>query len=216
MNKKIGIIVGSLAVAGVVGFGVYQSSADSNVLFQPSESAESEELEIRETGTTVASNEAEVSDEKATAKGTVSETDSSGLDREAVRAQLTAEYPGVVTQFELDHDHGRWIYEVDINGEDTEYELDVDAETGEVIKLEQERDSGKKYAAVTDANLISMEDAENIALNEFQGTIKEISIDYDDGRWMYEIEMKDGKVEAEFDIDATTGDIIELEYDDED
>jgi uncharacterized membrane protein YkoI len=214
MNKKVGILVGSLVVAGVVGFGVYQSSADSNVMFQPSEPAQSEQFEGTET--TVASNESKATNNEANTKEIAPEVNFSELSREEVREQLLAEYPGVVTQFEVDRERGKWIYEVEIKGEDTEYELDVNAETGEVVKMEQERDRGKAYAAIVDANLISMEEAENIARNEFSGVIKEVQIDHDDGRWMYEIEMKEEQVEAEFDIDATTGEIIELEYDDED
>ena len=63
---------------------------------------------------------------------------------------------------------------------------------------------------------ISEDEAKEIALNEFQGNIVDFELDEDDGRWIYEIELIDGQYEAEFDVDAITGEIIKKDMEWED
>lgn len=41
---------------------------------------------------------------------------------------------------DLDRDNGRLIYEVDFNSGNTEYDYDIDAETGEVISADKSKD----------------------------------------------------------------------------
>ena len=41
---------------------------------------------------------------------------------------------------DLDRDNGKLIYEVDFNSDDTEYDYDIDAETGEVISADKSKD----------------------------------------------------------------------------
>lgn len=41
---------------------------------------------------------------------------------------------------DLDRDNGKLIYEVDFNSGDTEYDYDIDAETGEVISADKSKD----------------------------------------------------------------------------
>lgn len=198
MKKKLFTTAGVIAIASVIGLSVYASDADTvEPLFK--EVTENKSAEV-------------VAEEKTSDNVTKVEK----LTNEEARELALKEYPGFVTQFELDYDNGRFVYEMDIKGDNVEYELEMDAETGEVIKLEEERDEDKKYTAIKEANLITMKEAETIALEEFQGIIKETELDRDDNRWVYEIKVKQENLEAEFEIDATTGKIIELEIDDED
>ncbi|WP_245805766.1 PepSY domain-containing protein [Bacillus alkalicellulosilyticus] len=62
---------------------------------------------------------------------------------------------------------------------------------------------------------ITMEEAVTIALTKVEGKVKEVELDKDDGHYKYEIEIKtkDGR-EAEFEISAETGQILEFEWDD--
>ncbi|WP_174615728.1 PepSY domain-containing protein [Virgibacillus ihumii] len=60
---------------------------------------------------------------------------------------------------------------------------------------------------------ISAAKAQDIALKEVPGTLVSSELDEDDGRLIYEIEVKSDKKEAEFDIDAYTGEIIMMSID---
>lgn len=62
--------------------------------------------------------------------------------------------------------------------------------------------------------VISMEQAIAIAQKEFPGTVSEAELDEDDGRLIYEIEIEAKDEEAEFEIDAMTGEILVIEIDD--
>lgn len=62
--------------------------------------------------------------------------------------------------------------------------------------------------------MITIEQAKQIAQSKAPNAIlHEIKVDYDDGRMIYEGEMKEGYIEYEFEIDATTGVIIEWDID---
>lgn len=45
-------------------------------------------------------------------------------------------------RIELDRDDGVWQYEVDFRHGDMEYDIDINAENGEVLSFEKEKDSG--------------------------------------------------------------------------
>lgn len=65
-----------------------------------------------------------------------------------------------------------------------------------------------------DSGMISMEQAKQIALSKApNAVIEKIKMDEDDGRLIYEGEMKEGYIEYEFKIDAATGIIIEWDID---
>ncbi|PAV30690.1 hypothetical protein CIL05_06200 [Virgibacillus profundi] len=64
--------------------------------------------------------------------------------------------------------------------------------------------------------VISKSKAKSIALNQFSGNIEEIELDRDDGRLIYEVEIKNGNKEAEIEIDAYTGKVILVDIDTDD
>ena len=43
---------------------------------------------------------------------------------------------------ELDYDDGVWQYEVDFRHSDIEYDIDINAENGEILSFEKENDAG--------------------------------------------------------------------------
>ncbi|WP_152656166.1 PepSY domain-containing protein [Oceanobacillus sp. CFH 90083] len=62
------------------------------------------------------------------------------LTHEEVREIALKEFPGEVTDLELDSDDGVYIYEIEIvNGED-EASIEIDAYTGKVVMIEIDRD----------------------------------------------------------------------------
>lgn len=177
MKKKIGIVVGTLVGAAVLGLSVYQSSAD--------------EVEAK-------------------------------LSHDEVRDLISIEYPGKITEFELEEENGKAVYEIEIEDESREYDLKVDGDTGKVLKDEvkqRETQANQEDSKSTNENnhvkenAISVQEAEYIAVQEFPGKVTEMELDEDDGRLIYEVELIDGDQEAEFDIDAITGEILEFEID---
>ncbi|MFS0749026.1 PepSY domain-containing protein [Oceanobacillus sp. 1P07AA] len=64
--------------------------------------------------------------------------------------------------------------------------------------------------------IISSEEAKEIALKQFSGTVSELELDEDDGTMIYEIEIVDGSKEANIEINAYTGNVIVIETEDDD
>ena len=69
------------------------------------------------------------------------------------------------------------------------------------------------FSAVASA-AITQDQAKAIVMKEVpNGQITKMELDYDHGRQVYEIEVMDGNVERDFDIDAETGTIVKMDMD---
>ena len=66
------------------------------------------------------------------------------------------------------------------------------------------------------ARMLTKKQAGNIALKRVKGTITDIDLDEDDGRWIYEIEIQAQGKEYEVRLDAYRGTILEIEVDEMD
>lgn len=54
---------------------------------------------------------------------------------------VAATRPGRVIEVDLERDHGRWIYDLEvITPEGRLYEMEIDAATGAVLEIEHDRD----------------------------------------------------------------------------
>jgi uncharacterized membrane protein YkoI len=72
--------------------------------------------------------------QKLIADGTV-------LPKEKISEIATGAHPGKITDLELDHSVDRLIYEVEVHDEQgMEWDLEIDAKTGEIIATGSERD----------------------------------------------------------------------------
>ena len=123
-------------------------------------------------------------------------------------------------------DDGRSYYEFDIITNDQKHELEVDASSGKITKNEIDEDY---VPSTTDTNnqttnnqttnnqttIISNEEAQKIAMDRVgnNGYLVKCELDNDDGRQVYEIEIKNGRIEYNIDIDAVSGEIIKYEED---
>ncbi|CEI82510.1 hypothetical protein J18TS1_29150 [Oceanobacillus oncorhynchi subsp. incaldanensis] len=196
MNKKIGMFAGAVVLAGVVGTGIYHAEAASSNEGEP---------QIVEAGS---------------------------LNMEDATKKLEEEYQGKVKEMELDREGDKSFYEAEIIVENQEYDVKMDAESGEVVYEEIDdkdrhdddvnlEENQQDTAAANEnndnkENIIAQEEAIQIAKQEFDGDVTEMELDYDDGRYVYELELVNGQQEADFDIHAETGDILSLEIDYED
>lgn len=149
-----------------------------------------------------------------------------------------------VTMGEVDFDYedGRMVYELEFYANGAEYEYDIDASTGAVVKFSQEggRTQTSSSAGSGDASGnvssglgggtaqtgtsgssssdIGSEAALAAALNhadvsQDQVYDLEVKREYDDGRLEYEIEFKTGGWEYEYTISAADGAILDYERD---
>ncbi|ETT87351.1 PepSY domain-containing protein [Viridibacillus sp. FSL R5-0477] len=110
---------------------------------------------------------------------------------------------GSVKKAKLDREDG--IYEIEIIRAGYEYDFDINAYTGKIVKKEKERISKK----VVTGKVIGLEKAKQIALNNVGGTVQKAKLDKSDG--VYEIEIINGTTEYDFEIDAKTGKILKKE-----
>ncbi|WP_080875360.1 PepSY domain-containing protein [Oceanobacillus timonensis] len=199
MNKKIGIIVGAIALTGIVGTGIYHTEA--------SEASEPNEEQVQI-------------------------TEKENVTMEEATKKLEEEYQGTIKELELDKEGNNLYYEAEIIADNQEYDVVIDAASGEVVyeeKDDDDRDEERNMEAdqqkankeneqnhVDRSNFIAQEEAIEIAKQEFDGEVVEMEFDHDDGKYVYELELVNGQKEADIDIHAETGDILSLEVDYED
>ncbi len=126
---------------------------------------------------------------------------------------------------ELEYDDGRAEhYDVDFWVGNMEYEYEIDLYSGAVLKSSAEDHSDSGHGA-PDTNTqdgqdryIGADAALSAALNHAgvrasDLTKREVDLDEDDGRWIYEIEFEVGPVEYEYEIDALSGAVLKAERD---
>lgn len=147
------------------------------------------------------------------------------LNSEKIRSMVQEQYDGTITEFELDKDRNKAVYEVEVQNNNTEYDLKLDGDTGEVLhesKKEIKQDRAKEDYDDDDAlemmnkkPSISVEEAKKIANKQFDGDAISVELDEDDNQLVYEVELRNGKQEADIKINAETGDILEQDIETE-
>lgn len=129
---------------------------------------------------------------------------------------------GQMTDIELERENGKQYYDIEMYANGYEYDIEVDAITGEVLKNKREKendfDDDKKVASTqaSSAVKISAEDAVKAALAVVSGEVEDVELEHDDGRVYYDIEIDNRYEEHEVKVDATNGEILEVETDIED
>ena len=127
-------------------------------------------------------------------------------------------------EIELDTHKGIMVYDVEFTAGGFEFDCEISASTGEIVKFEKEYDDDEpsvsvpKQNGVTEAGEITLEKAKEIALNHagvkaVDAIELEVKPDQKDGRSVYEIEFKSGGYEYEYEIDTATGTILEFDKD---
>lgn len=137
------------------------------------------------------------SEQRSTAKEVV-------LTAEEAFAVITAQRPEAVLSSAIeDRDDGSWEWDLlFVDGDEVGF-YELDAATGDVLDYD---------IFYTGGNVI--DPAVSLTARIPDATITEISIGADDGRIVYEGNAFTSNGPVEFSIDADTGVIVELEYDD--
>ena len=118
-----------------------------------------------------------------------------------------------------DWEHGRQVYEIEFivsSGTGyTEYDYEIDVATGKIVSYDYDAENyTPSQNTNTNANVkISEATAKQTALSRVPGAtaanIYKFKLDFDDGRWEYEGEIRYGTMEYDFTVDATSGTVIE-------
>ena len=116
---------------------------------------------------------------------------------------------------EQDWEDGAQIYDVSFYAGGLEYDYEVDAATGAVLKMEQE---WVQHPGAQGGGFIGEEAAKQAALAHAGVSAAEAGyftweVDEDDGIWVYEIKFRSGGLEYEYEINAATGDVLKAEQD---
>lgn len=202
MNKKlIGTLAGVVILGGV--FGANAVADQFKTVGIPEENFEVAERTTDDDRT-----------ETAQSNPAGSQSEETLLSLEEAKEKALTAFGGVVESIELERENGKMVYDIDIDNGREDVDLDMDAVTGEVLRSKTDWDDDDRNVYRNSDDLLTQQEALDIATAEFNGKLKEIELDDDNGRMIYEIELKNGDQEAEFDIDAETGDILEMELDD--
>ncbi len=125
-----------------------------------------------------------------------------------------------------DYDDGRQIYELEFRSNGKEYDYDIDAATGRILKTDIDyynnifggNTQAQQSTQQTTANGITAAEAENIALKD--AGISKTSVRYiyshndrEDGRAVYEVEFALDNTKYEYQIDAANGNIYDKDID---
>ena len=121
---------------------------------------------------------------------------------------------GGVLEAEIETEGDALVYEIDLVRRESVYEVTVNAATGDVMKQSEEQLTSFLSGLFQEDELRVAGTAREVlmtALTELEGQdgtrIEEVSLDDEDDRMVYEVELTDATGERELLIDATTGEI---------
>lgn len=121
----------------------------------------------------------------------------------------------LLTKIQLDKDDSVYVYKIEGTAEGMEYELKVNAATGDIVELEtDDEDDDDQTFAYEDA--IPIAEAYDILMNNVaadEWILDEWELDYDFDKLVYDFELdhvSDGR-DLEVKIDALNGEIVEID-----
>lgn len=113
-----------------------------------------------------------------------------------------------------DREDGMTVYEIEFETDEREYEYEINAKDGSILKMKSEIPEYLLKKQDSSADRISEEEAREIVLELVPGAEEEdlrIKAERDDGRSMYEGKIVYEEIKYEFDIDAVSGEVLSWE-----
>lgn len=166
---------------------------------------------------TTAPDESEAVDEARTPRGAdLAITEFTISWEDAVDAALV-NFDGELAEFELDWHRDRYAYDVELVSDVEEYEVRVDADTGEQYDERTEKietdDLAEKQAEVVNLDaVVSWDDAVAAALDAQSGTVNEWKLEGTKHGPQYEFDVDDDSGEDyEVSVNAETGEVIKVD-----
>ena len=117
----------------------------------------------------------------------------------------------------LDYEDGRRVYEIEFYSGNTEYDYEILASNGKIISYDKEIEnyeiprkntSSSTYIGKAKAKSIALKDA---GVSASSATFTKTKLDYEDGIRVYEIEFYTNSAEYEYEINAKTGKIRDMD-----
>lgn len=143
------------------------------------------------------------------------------LSMEEAKEAALREFQGDVIKSNTDRDDGVVVYEFTIDNGQKRCEVEIDGNTGEVLKSELDDDrlrtpsqpsqepSQDNSQPQNSEKIITEEEAKEAALaRSGAGSVVRCELDRDDGSIRYEIEIRDGNKEIDVEVDAVTKEIL--------
>ena len=117
-----------------------------------------------------------------------------------------------VESFQLEVENGKAYYKVDGYDAEKEYEVTVDAVTGEIVKDEFEAENTSAKTADIQLNMIEavdkyMDEALKDAGQGFEAG--EYEVEFDDGKYVVKVEVVNGNKDITYKYDFESGKLIE-------
>ncbi|MEK4665261.1 PepSY domain-containing protein [Priestia sp. FSL H7-0729] len=134
---------------------------------------------------------------------------------------------GKVDDVDLERRNGQTFYEIEIDRKGkNDVVVRLDAYTGKILAVvdDEDYDDDDDYEGTVTGNTsnnsaakqvkLTASQASNIALKQVTGgKVTKVELDHDDGRYVYEIELRTAQGEADVDIDANTGKVLSFDQD---
>lgn len=147
----------------------------------------------------------------------------SAADAKAIALKDANVSSDVRAKVELSEDDGILYYDVEFISGSNEYDYDINAKTGAILDKSVEREETEKPVEKPvekpAESKISVDEAKAIALKDAKlsnVTFLKAELDRDDGVSYYDIEFVSGEYEFEYEINASTGSILDKSVDRED
>lgn len=213
-NKKKRLLFGlmSIGLLGACGTGTNTNTEEqSSAVQETSESSQASETSSESSMASESTSSEESSTNNSTQPGINNQNLSISLEDAVKIFQDT--YPSVsIESIQMDDDRN---YEYDIDGFDeaNEYELSIDANSGETRDQETGDNNDNDEEALNLENVLSPQEAMDIALNEIgTGYVDEWELDMENGAPVYEISIEETDNQDDDDMDITihgeTGEIL--------
>ncbi|MEK6903414.1 MAG: PepSY domain-containing protein [Nanoarchaeota archaeon] len=143
------------------------------------------------------------------------------ISEEQAKAIALSVVNGVITEIEEKTVNGVTFYEVEIDDGRLEIEIKIDKRNGDILQTtrEEKDDNDASVSAEelkTIGGILTEEQAKAIALATVPGTVISVETERENGRLIYGFEIAAQNDVAEVEIDAETGEVLEIEWGDDD
>lgn len=141
-------------------------------------------------------------------------TNAATIDEAKVKEIINNQVKGTIVSLKLDQDDARLVYDVTVVDETYKYEFEISAVDGSIVSQDKELINQASNSTNTQGVTIDEAKAKEIALGQVpNGTITEISFDYENGVLVYEVTVVEGTTEYDFEISGVDGSIISKSMD---